>query len=58
MSSIELSAENLRKCDCVLIATAHDRYDASFIVEHAQLVVDTRNFTADVTNADGKIVKA
>lgn len=58
MTSIELSAENLRECDCVLIATAHDCYDASFIVEHAQLVVDTRNFTADVKNADGKIVKS
>ena len=58
MSSVELSAENLAESDCVLVATAHDCYDASFVVEHAQLVVDTRNFTAGVSDPDGKIVKA
>jgi len=42
LSSIELSAENIASFDAVLVATDHDRFDYSFIQEHAKLIVDTR----------------
>jgi UDP-N-acetyl-D-glucosamine dehydrogenase len=56
--SVELTAENLSVYDCVLISTDHSQYDFDFIVEHAQLVVDTRNATTNVNKHRDKIVKA
>ncbi len=56
--SVELTAENLQKYDCVLISTDHSAYDWDFIVKHSKLVVDTRNATKDVIENRNKIVKA
>ncbi len=42
----------------MLIATDHSAYDYEFIVEHARLVVDTRNATKKVARMREKIVKA
>ncbi len=58
MRSKKLTADMLRGYDCVLIATDHSTYDYSWIVENAQLVVDTRNATAQCRNGRRKIVKA
>lgn len=57
-SSVALTKEALQGCDLVLIATAHSCYDPEFIVEHAPLVVDTRNITAQVTTNRHKIFQA
>jgi UDP-N-acetyl-D-glucosamine dehydrogenase len=56
--SVELTPQNLAKYDCVLISTDHSVYDWDFIVEHARLVVDTRNATQKVLENRDKIVKA
>jgi UDP-N-acetyl-D-glucosamine dehydrogenase len=56
--SIDLTAQNLAKYDCVLISTNHSSYDMEFIVKHAQLIVDTRNATGMVKSGRNKIVKA
>ncbi|MGC8594405.1 MAG: nucleotide sugar dehydrogenase [Candidatus Kryptoniota bacterium] len=45
MVSVELTAENLRKYDCVIVATDHSVYDPEFIVKNSRLVIDTRGFT-------------
>ena len=58
MRSKKLTAAMLSGYDCVLIATDHSTYDYPWIVEHAQLVVDTRNATARCRNGRRKIVKA
>ena len=58
LSSVELTSESLSSVDAVLIATDHSDYDCGFIVEHARLVVDSRNATAGVADPDGKIFKA
>jgi UDP-N-acetyl-D-glucosamine dehydrogenase len=58
MSSCELTPESLASRDLVLIVTDHSAYDWDFIVEHAALVVDTRNATRGVVGGRGKIVKA
>ena len=42
LSSIELTPENIKKFDCVLIATNHKAFDYEMIKSHAQLIVDTR----------------
>lgn len=44
--SVELTAEWLAAQDCVVIVTDHRVYDYDFILEHAKLVVDTRNATS------------
>jgi len=54
----ELTPEYLASQDCVLIATVHSSYDYDFIVEHAPLVIDTRNATKNVVQGREKIVKA
>ena len=58
MASVELTPESLGAYDCVLVSTAHTCYDFDSIVNHAQLVVDTRNATRDVGANRDKIVKA
>ncbi len=58
MASQALTAECLRSQDCVLIVTDHSSYDWPWIVEHASLVVDTRNATKGVTQQREKIVRA
>lgn len=58
MTSQPLTAEYLAAQDCVLIATDHSAYDYPFIVQHAPLIIDTRNATHAVTTGREKIVKA
>jgi UDP-N-acetyl-D-glucosamine dehydrogenase len=58
MSSTELTAEFLAQQDCVLIATDHSSYDWDFIVQHAALILDTRNATVNVARGREKIRKA
>ncbi len=43
MKSVELTVDNLKKYDLVLLSTAHDDYDYDFILNNAKYIVDTRN---------------
>lgn len=56
--SVELTPENLKAYDAVLVSTDHSDYDWDSIVEHAQVVVDTRNAAVNVKNHREKIFKA
>jgi len=58
MASKKLTAERLAGCDAVLISTDHSAYDWQFIVDHAELVVDTRNATKNVKRGRERIVRA
>ena len=58
MESSELTPEFLASQDCILIATDHTAYDFEHIVQHATMVLDTRNATKDVTSGREKIYKA
>jgi len=42
LASVELTAENLKSYDCILLATNHDAFDYNAIHAHASLIVDTR----------------
>lgn len=55
LSSVGLSAESLKKFDCVLLATDHDKFDYDLIKAHAPLLVDCRGKFRDVA---AHIVKA
>lgn len=56
--SQSLTPEFLAEQDCVLIVTDHSAFDYPHIVEHARLIVDTRNATAAVRFGRDKIRKA
>jgi len=58
LKSTELTADFLADQDAVLIVTNHSDYDYQFIVEHSQLVVDTRNATKNIKKGGEKIRKA
>ena len=58
MESQELTPAYLNSLDCVLIATDHSAYDYEMIVQHAKLVIDTRNATAQVSQGRDRICKA
>jgi len=46
--SIPLTEQNLSEADCVLIMTDHSQTDWEHVVQHARLVLDTRNATRAV----------
>ena len=58
LTSETLDEDFLASQDVILIATDHSAYDWPFIVRHSQLIVDTRNATASVTEGREKIFKA
>ena len=57
MHSQEMTPDFLASQDAVLIATAHSAFDYDAIVEHAPLIIDTRNATANVIENRKKIRK-
>ncbi len=58
LDSQELTPDYLAEQDCVLVVTDHTAYDFDFILQHASLVVDTRNATAACDTGKGRVVKA
>jgi UDP-N-acetyl-D-glucosamine dehydrogenase len=55
-TSVPLSAKELARADAVVIVTDHSSIDYQLIVDHAHVVVDTRNATARVINPSARIV--
>jgi len=58
LTSTQLTEASLAQADCILIATDHDAYDPAFILQHAQLIVDTRNIIPVSPVSVGKLYKA
>ena len=42
LSSVHLTAENIKCYDCIILTTDHDKIDYDLILEHSQLIIDTR----------------
>jgi UDP-N-acetyl-D-glucosamine dehydrogenase len=59
MQSVELTQDLISGADCIVIVTDHRRIDYRWVVEHANLVVDTRNATRPLSDADlaAKIIR-
>ncbi|MCZ6680812.1 MAG: nucleotide sugar dehydrogenase [Candidatus Poribacteria bacterium] len=53
----ELTEALVNNVDCVAIMTDHTGIDYSWLVDHAAVVVDTRNATKSVTTSRSKIIK-
>ena len=54
----EATPAYIASLDCLLIATDHTAFNWDQIVPHANLVIDTRNATKDITQGREKIFKA
>jgi UDP-N-acetyl-D-glucosamine dehydrogenase len=54
LSSVELTEQELKQADCVVLTTNHDAFDMEFIQKHAGLIVDMRNM---VKEAGDKVYK-
>jgi UDP-N-acetyl-D-glucosamine dehydrogenase len=57
MSSVPLNPDALKNADLVLIATDHTDIDYQLVVDHARIVVDTRNATKRTRGVE-KVVRA
>jgi UDP-N-acetyl-D-glucosamine dehydrogenase len=55
-TSVALTAEELGHADAVVIVTDHSSINYQSVVDHARVVVDTRNATARVTKPSARIV--
>jgi len=58
LKSVDLTAASLASMDCILLATDHSAYDYQFILDHAGLIVDTRNAFNGLPSAEHKVVQA
>ncbi len=56
-SCAELTTELAQHVDCVVIMTDHADIDYCWVVDHAAIVVDTRNATKSITKNQNKVVK-
>jgi UDP-N-acetyl-D-glucosamine dehydrogenase len=55
-AGVPLSKAELERSDAAVIVTDHSSIDYQLIVDHARIVVDTRNATARVTKPKARIV--
>lgn len=53
LSSIELTSENIRQYDCLVLTTDHDHFDYQQLQQEAALIVDTRGRLAKRSNTIG-----
>jgi UDP-N-acetyl-D-glucosamine dehydrogenase len=58
MLSTELTARNISNADAILIVTDHQQVDYRLVLQHAKLVVDTRNATAAYRSSEGCVIDA
>jgi UDP-N-acetyl-D-glucosamine dehydrogenase len=56
-TSVPLTEATLADSDCVVVVTAHRNLDYDWVVQHAPLVIDSRNATANVTARQSRIVR-
>ncbi|MEW6732820.1 MAG: nucleotide sugar dehydrogenase [Acidobacteriota bacterium] len=57
IESVELDRTVLAYCDVAVIVTDHSAFNYQFVVDHAPLVVDTRNASRKVVCTPGKVIK-
>jgi UDP-N-acetyl-D-glucosamine dehydrogenase len=58
LHSVQLSPEVISSSDAVIIVTDHSNIDYAMILDHASLVVDTRNATAAYRKPSHRVITA
>ncbi len=57
VESVPLTQELLETMDAVVIATAHKNVDYQFVVDHANLIIDSRNATKGIKDPGEKVLR-
>jgi len=57
LKGVELTEEELRASDCVLILTDHPEFDYDAVVRHARLIVDTRDSFPETAAKGTRLVR-
>ena len=57
MKAVALSDDLLREADCVLILTDHPEFDYQAAVDHARLIIDTRQAIAPSMEGPARVVR-
>lgn len=55
LQSVELTPENIKEFDCVVLGTDHDQFDFDMIEKSSQLFIDTRGRTQRRKNASAAV---
>lgn len=58
MDSADLTKAYVERCDCIVIATNHTAIDWQLIADSAELVIDTRNEMAALSQVKAHVVQA
>jgi len=58
LNSVDISSENIKGYDLVVVSTDHSDFDYRMIAENAQLIIDTRNAFQSRSINSGNIFKA
>jgi len=58
LENIDLTIENIKEYDAIVIITDHENINYDLIGEHASLVIDTRNVMSKVKKPKAKIIMA
>jgi len=58
LKSVNLTEENIREYDLVVLSTNHSDFDYKFIAENAKLIIDTRNAFEKNNIVNDRIFKA
>src|SRR5207237_10541435 len=56
VEGVPLSAKTLNETDAVVIITDHRNVDYQFVMDHASLIVDSRNITAGLVQTKAQVV--
>jgi UDP-N-acetyl-D-glucosamine dehydrogenase len=56
MNTSEYGSDLLESADCVVILTNHSTYDWQHVIDHANLIVDTRHVTPGFANGKTRVV--
>jgi len=57
IAGVALTVKELGAADAVVIVTDHRAVDYQFVVDHARLIIDSRNATVGLTSAGARIVR-
>jgi UDP-N-acetyl-D-glucosamine dehydrogenase len=58
MTSIELTKQNIKDFDLIVLSTDHSEFDYNLILENAQVIIDTRNAFERLQLKSEKVFKA
>jgi UDP-N-acetyl-D-glucosamine dehydrogenase len=57
MRGVPLTQKELAEADAVVIVTDHRAVDYQFVVDHARLIIDSRNATAGLSSSNARVVR-